>query len=280
MTAPPLVSVVVPTKDVGRTLAACLASVRAQTYPRLELVVVDNFSADSTFEVAQRYADVAVQAGPERSAQRNLGVELASGEWVLYIDADMVLAPDVVTRAVAVAADTGAVGVFIPEESFGDGFWTACRALERRCYVGEPMIEAPRLVRRDYLRETGGFRPDVAGQEDAELRMRMLRADLPLAWSDAHIRHDEGRLTYRGVLRKRVYYGRSIPAYAAAAPGAVRAQGWATVRALARHRRLLLADPGHAAGLLFLRASEAVAYAAGAGLARRGRRTVPADGTS
>jgi glycosyltransferase involved in cell wall biosynthesis len=273
MTSPALVSVVVPTKDVERTIEACLRSVRAQTHPAVELVVVDNSSTDATFAIARRYADIAVQAGPERSAQRNLGVELAAGEWVLYVDADMVLGPDVVERALAAAERSGAAGVFVPEESFGEGYWTACRALERRCYTGEPMIEAPRLVRRAYLLESGGFRPDVAGQEDAELRTRMLRAGLPLVWSDGVIRHDEGRLTFRGVMRKRLYYGRSIPAYAAAAPGAVRAQGWATVRALARHRRLLLADPRHAAGLVVLRAAEAVAYAAGAAAAARGRGT-------
>lgn len=273
------VSVVVPTRNVGRTLQRCLESVRAQDHEDLELVVVDNFSDDDTFEVAREYADVAVQLGPERSAQRNAGIERATGEWVLYIDADMVLEPDVVSDALATVTAAGADGVFVPEDSFGPGYWTACRALERRCYVGEALVEAPRLVRRAFFEETGGFVTDVAGQEDAELRMRMLRSGRRLVGSTALIHHDEGRLTFAGVMRKRVYYGRSIPAYAARQPGAVRAQGLATVRAMVRNRRVLLSDPGHAAGLLLLRACEAVAYAAGAALAVRDRRrvaTVPA----
>ncbi|HEY6796933.1 MAG TPA: glycosyltransferase family A protein [Kineosporiaceae bacterium] len=274
----PGVSVVVPTKNVGRTLRRCLESVRDQDHDPIELVVVDNFSTDDTFEIAEEFADLAVRLGPERSAQRNAGIERCTGEWILYIDADMVLEPNVVSSAVATALAEQADGVFIPEDSFGPGFWTACRALERRCCAGEPMIEAPRLVHRRVFEATGGFVPDVAGQEDAELRMRMLRGGYRLARSAGVIHHDEGRLTFLGVMRKRLYYGRSIPAYAAGQPGAVAGQGVATLRALARNHRLLAADPVHAAGVLVLRASEAVAYAAGAALAVRAARTARAAG--
>ena len=75
----PKVSVIVPTKNVERTMERCLRSIAAQSWGNVELVVVDNFSTDSTFEVAQQYADTAVQAGPERSAQRNLAIDLATG---------------------------------------------------------------------------------------------------------------------------------------------------------------------------------------------------------
>ena len=93
-------------------------------------------------------ADTAVQAGPERSAQRNLGIELATGDYVLWIDADMVLTPHVVADAVATAERSGRHGGVHPRADGRLGFWTACRALERRCYVGVELIEAPRLIRR------------------------------------------------------------------------------------------------------------------------------------
>ena len=91
VTERPMVSVVVPVKDGIRTIEACLRSIRAQTWSPLELIVIDNFSSDGTWEVAQRFAHHAEQAGPERSAQRNLGIERARGPWVLWIDADMEL---------------------------------------------------------------------------------------------------------------------------------------------------------------------------------------------
>ena len=79
----PGVSVVVPTKNVGRTLRRCLESVRAQDHQPLELVVVDNFSTDDTFEIATEFADVAFQLGPERSAQRNADIERSTMDWIL-----------------------------------------------------------------------------------------------------------------------------------------------------------------------------------------------------
>jgi len=259
----PLVSVVVPTRNAARTIQRCLESVRAQTRPVAELIVVDNWSDDGTWELALRLADLAMRAGPERSGQRNLGIAKARGEWLLWLDADMELAADSVERALAAASTPDVVGVFLPEETAGSGFWTGCRTLERRCYHGEPRIESPRLLRTAWLRETGGF-SDVTGTEDADVRNRLLAAGATLAWADTLVVHHEGRLTLRGVARKRFYYGKSLPHYRRRNPGAVSVQIGATTAALWRHRRLLAADPGHAAGLLLMRTCEAGAYLAGA----------------
>lgn len=265
----PLVSVVVPTRDAARTVARCLASLRAQTWPALELLVVDNWSQDGTWEVAGRLADVAVRAGPERSAQRNLGARRARGEWVLWVDADMVLPPDAVERSLAAARAAEAGAVFLPEASTGDGFWARCRALERRCYTGEPRIEAPRLVRADILAAVGGFDPANTGTEDAALRNRLVAGGVKLAWADTVVEHDEGRLRLGAAVRKRFFYGHSLPAYHRAHPGAVAAQARGILAAYWRHRRLLAADPAHAAGLVVLRACELAAWAGGAAAASR-----------
>jgi glycosyltransferase involved in cell wall biosynthesis len=265
-----LVSVVVPTRNSVRTVGRCLASVRAQTWPAVELVVVDNWSSDGTWEVASADADVAVQAGPERSAQRNLGIAHAAGEWVLWVDSDMTLAPDAVERSLAAAEAAGAIAVFLPEVSIGSGFWARCRALERRCYDGEPSIESPRLVRADHLRGAGGFAADVTGLEDAALRNRLLAEGVRLARADTVIVHDEGRVGLARVIRKRFYYGRSLPSYRRDYPGAMSAQVRGTLLAYWRHWRLFAAEPLHAAGLVVLRGCEAAAWIAGATVARRG----------
>ena len=118
-----LVSVVVPTRNNERTIEACLTSVRRQTHPAVELIVVDNSSEDSTWSVAQRLADQVVLAGPERSAQRNKGIELARGEWVLWLDSDMVLPPETIAQALSTAKSTGALGIALPERTVGSGFW-------------------------------------------------------------------------------------------------------------------------------------------------------------
>jgi glycosyltransferase involved in cell wall biosynthesis len=64
----PLVSVIIPTRNSGTTLANCLQSVKDQTYPNIELIVVDNFSTDNTQEIARTYTDHVYERGPERCA--------------------------------------------------------------------------------------------------------------------------------------------------------------------------------------------------------------------
>jgi glycosyltransferase involved in cell wall biosynthesis len=267
---PALVSVVVPTRNAARTIGACLRAVRSQTHPAIELIVVDNWSDDGTWELALQLADLAVRQGPERGEQRNRGVAQARGEWVLWLDADMELAPTSVERALQAAGAAGAVGVFLPEITVGSGFWTRCRTLERRCYHSEPRIEAPRLLRRRWLDDAGGF-ASLIGTEDADLRNRLLAEGATLAWADTLVAHNEGRIGLGQVGRKRFYYGRSIPDYVRGNPGAARVQMAATLGALWRHRRLLAADPAHAAGLVVLRAWEVAAYLAGALAATAGR---------
>jgi glycosyltransferase involved in cell wall biosynthesis len=266
------VSVIVTTRNVERTLEACLRSIRSQDYNPFELIVVDNSSTDRSREIAAAHADVFLTAGPERSAQRNLGVQAARGPWILWIDADMVLTPDVVSSAIAAAGNADAPAASIPERTVGPGFWTACRTLERSCYLDDPSLFNPRLLRRDLLVGLGGFDERMAGPEDADLRLRLAQDAVPVAHATAVIDHDEGRLSLRDVLRKRAYYGSSLPAFAANNPGAVRAQARATVRAFVRHRRKLAADPVHGIGLLVLRSLEGGGYAYGAARSALARR--------
>lgn len=262
----PLVSVVIPVKDSIRTIDACLRSILAQTWEPLELVVIDNFSTDGTWEIVEELAHHAEQAGPERSAQRNLGIERASGSWIVWIDADMELPPTIVERAMEVAIDEGADGVFVPEVTVGDGYWTACRALERSCCVEEILVQSPRLVRRDYLRSTGGFLESLSGTEDAELRTRMISDGCRLAWIPDLIVHDEGAMSLRFIWSKRYYYGRGLKKYRAQHPGALSEQAGSAVGAYRRHWRRLAAKPTVAAGVVFMRAGEFAAYGIGAAL--------------
>lgn len=263
------VSVIVPTRNNERTIEDCLASVRAQSHPAIELIVVDNSSDDATWAIAERYAHHVVPGGPERSAQRNIGIELSSGEWVLWLDSDMVLPEDTIALALHTAASSGAVGVALPERTIGTGFWTACRALERECYLDDPLLHNPRLIRRDLLVGEGGFALSMSGPEDADLRLRMRAAGARIELAPVLVDHDEGHLTVRTIMEKRYYYGRSLPAFAQNHDGAVGNQGRAVARSYMRNWRRLAQDPIHAAGMLGIRGLEAGAYLWGA---RRGRR--------
>ena len=266
------VAVVVPTRNSIRTVRACLDSVRAQQDVAVELVVVDNHSDDGTLQAVREVADRVLVGGPERSAQRNLGVRSSAAPWICWVDSDMVLPPATLAAALAAAERCGVRAVAIAETSVGPGYWTRCRALERRCYLDHDALHNPRLLRRDLFEQLDGFGESMAGPEDADLRLRLRAAGEPVALVAAPaIVHDEGRLTLRGVWSKRVYYGRSLPQLAAAHRRAVAGQARDLAGAYWRHRRLLLADPVHLPGLVFLRVLEAAGYLVGARRGRTGR---------
>src|SRR5205823_2128946 len=129
------ISVVVPTKNSASTLRPCLESIRRQSVP-IELIVVDNGSTDGTSEIARGMADIVLDAGPERTAQRNAGAARASGNALAFFDSDMVLERDVVEQSIALLADPlGPGALVVPERSFGKGYWAACRSLEKSLYT-------------------------------------------------------------------------------------------------------------------------------------------------
>lgn len=271
----PLVSVVVPTYQVAKPLEACLRSVKEQQYENIELVVVDNNSTDGSLEVANRYADRVIVAGPERSAQRNTGIENSTGEWILWIDSDMVLPPTTIGTLVSEATKEDATALYVLELPVGEGFWTECRSLEFQCYWDRPEIQAPRFVRRAWFEEHGAFSTALTGTEDADLRNRLIESGATMKIVRHPIYHDEGRIRLGRVARKRYYYGKSLPAFRRMQPGAMGGQAGATFDAYLKQWRRLLADPAHAIGLVILRSVEVAAWGLGAAIGElEYRRTV------
>jgi glycosyltransferase involved in cell wall biosynthesis len=258
----PAVSIVVPTRNSARTLAACLASIRTQTHQPLEVVVVDNASSDGSDRLAAQWADLVLQGGPERSAQRNRGASEATGAFLLFVDSDMVLEPNVVAACVEIV-ERGADAVVIPEQSFGDGFWARCKALERSCYVGDDSIEAARFLRREVFEAVGGYDEDLAGTEDWDLHERVRQTNARVGRADALIWHDEGRLRLGPLAAKKFHYGRTFGRYLAKHPRLARQQAQPFRQAFVRHRRRLAADPVTAVGMLVMKVSEGVAGGAG-----------------
>ena len=95
----PRVSVVIPCWNAARTLGATLESVLAQTWPNLEIIVVDDGSTDDSADEARRFAARGValaRLGHNRgqTAALNVGVRAARGEFIQYLDADDLLSPN------------------------------------------------------------------------------------------------------------------------------------------------------------------------------------------
>jgi glycosyltransferase involved in cell wall biosynthesis len=259
----PLVSVIVTTRNNTATLDACLASIGAQTYPSLELIVVDNSSTDNTVDIAKQYTPHVYKQGPERSAQRNFGVSLARGIYVLVVDSDMELQPTVVAACVhTMLAHPQLQGIIIPEESFGRGFWAQCKRLERSYYEGQDSIEAARFFSTQTYLDVGGYDETMTGGEDWDLTRR-IRAAGPIGRVSARIRHNEGQPRFTRTVRKMYYYGKHAGAYFAKNPGPVvtnQSGPLARYGLFLSRPSKLLAHPLLGTGMLLLKTSE---FAAG-----------------
>lgn len=208
----PLVSLIVPTKNSAEVLGSCLESLKNQTYQNTEIIVVDNYSTDKTKSIARKYTDKVYDKKPERSAQRNFGAAKAKGEFVFFIDSDMILTPKVVEACVQELTNSLLGGLVIPEKSYGQGFWARAKAHERSFYLGNTSIEAARFFPKRIFKELGGFDEKLTGPEDWDFSQRVSKKN-KIGRVNEFILHNEGKLSLRKTLEKKYYYSQKFAEY-------------------------------------------------------------------
>jgi len=172
----PLVSVVISTKNEEKNIENCLKSIVFQTYPKenIEIIVVDNSSTDKTKEISQKYTEKVFNKGPERSAQRNFGMlEKSSGEYLMFLDADMILSPDVIETCVKKMESEGSLaGIYISEVVLGKSYFSKVRRFERSFYDGT-VVDGSRFIKKSAFEKVGGFDEDLYAAEDWDLDKRL-----------------------------------------------------------------------------------------------------------
>lgn len=125
----PLISVIIPTYNEARDIAACLSSLKRQTYTPTEIIVVDDGSTDSTIQIVKKFKIKPLtqrHLGP--GPARNLGAKHAKGEIYVFVDADMTFAPDFLAKLTDPIRTKKAVGTYSLEEfvSNWDNPWARC----------------------------------------------------------------------------------------------------------------------------------------------------------
>ena len=212
----PAVSVVVVTYQSAATLAACLAALKAQSFGDLEIVLVDNASADGAAQAAAR-ADPTLRliANPENrgfAGGVNDGVAAARGRWIALINPDAYADPDWLARLIAAAQAHPDVRAFASRQlmaqdptrldGLGDVMASAgfpFRGGYRRpdpgpCEIGEVFSPCggAMLIARDLFLALGGFDERLFCYcEDVDLGYRLRLAGMrTLVAPEAVVRHE------------------------------------------------------------------------------------------
>jgi len=209
-----LVSVIIPTRNSDRKIEKCLQSIVDQSYKNIEILVIDAFSNDKTYEIISRFDTRRFSLEGERTRAKNFGISKSVGEFLLFIDSDMILEHRVVEECVKVCTNnTGIVGVIIPERSIGSGFWIKVRDFERRLYVGSN-IESARFFVKKFVTEVGGFDEEIIEYEEATLPQKLRENELNVdARISSFILHDEEGFNLVKWLHKKRYYSVSSRLY-------------------------------------------------------------------
>nr|WP_318383569.1 glycosyltransferase [uncultured Enterobacter sp.] len=111
MNSPGSLSVIIPLYNAGEDFAACMDSLIAQTWTAHEIIIVNDGSTDNSVEIANRYVEkypyvkLLHQANAGASIARNRGLDVATGDYIAFVDADDLTYPDMYETLMKMALD-------------------------------------------------------------------------------------------------------------------------------------------------------------------------------
>lgn len=249
----PRVSVIIPSYNSSKTIRRCLESIRCQTYPNIEIIVVDRNSSDKTRQIARKYTTKIFIHGPERAAQVNFGAKKARGTYLYRVDSDFILEPDVVKQCVTICERDHVNGIAVHNTSSeGLGFWADVRKLERDTYIDDALIVAVRFFTKSSWEKIGGFDESLYGPEDYDFHTRFVHAGYTWGRIGAIERHLGEPKTLSEIYRKHYWYGKQMLFYFRKHPSVSILQFNPVRLSYVRHYKTLLGQPVLTLGLIIM----------------------------
>jgi glycosyltransferase involved in cell wall biosynthesis len=191
----PLVSILIPAYNAERWIADTIQSALAQTWPRKEIIIVDDGSRDGTAAIARRFASKTVsvisQQNQGASTARNRAVELCQGHYIQWLDADDLLSADKIAIQMAVAQECEdkrillssgwAYFMYRPSKArfIPTSLWCDLSPVEwlvRKWEDNAHMQTATWLVSRELTQATGPWDTRLLNNDDGEYFCRVLGA--------------------------------------------------------------------------------------------------------
>ncbi len=215
----PLVSILIPAFNAGQWIADTIRSALAQTWPRKEVIIVDDGSRDQTLSIARQFAskDVSVVAkiNEGAAATRNKAYSLSQGDYIQWLDADDLLAPDKIERQLCALRETDSRRTllsspwayfayrpnrakFVPTPLWHD--LTPAEWLLRKMGENLHMQTATWLTSRELSETAGWWDTRLLSDDDGEYFCRVLLASSGVRFVP------EGRVFYRNIPSNRLSY--------------------------------------------------------------------------
>jgi glycosyltransferase involved in cell wall biosynthesis len=218
----PLVSILIPAFNAQKYLADTLRSAVAQTWPRKEIIVVDDGSTDRTLAIARQFEPDGVRVFTQKNqgaaATRNKAFSLSQGDYIQWLDADDLLAPDKIARQMEAIERcqnprllfSSAWGRFLYRyyrtEFVPTALWCDLSRAEwliRKMGQNLHMQTATWLVSRQLTEAAGPWDTTLLGDDDGEYFCRVLLA------SDGVRFVPEAKVFYRATPNSLSYIGAS-----------------------------------------------------------------------
>jgi glycosyltransferase involved in cell wall biosynthesis len=257
------VTVIVPTYNSARTLAVCLKSIAHQTYPFIEIIIVDNYSEDKTIQIARKFKTKILRHKSERSKAKNLGAREAQGRFLLFLDSDMELSPNVIKECVSACRKSRVDAVVIPEEPFGESFLAFYRKIGKNFLRQETCFELPRFFKKRTFLRLEGFDETLTCGEDFDLYQRYREHGYRTTKIKSLIKHHETDLSLTKMVIKAHHYGRTLPFLISKKPLKTLERYAAFQKNQLKNLRWEKIKPAQLLGFFTLRLIEIIAYLTG-----------------
>lgn len=227
----PKVSIIVPCYNEEKVLMQSLTSLDSVDYSPMEIVVVDDGSSDCTLEIAKKFAQTAknkiniiTQKNSGKASTLNIGISVASGEFLLCVDADSLVDSQSIMSGLRhfinnpqVVAVAGAVHVANPNQWLTDyqSLEYGLGDLQKAClanFGAVNVIPGPiGLFRKSALEAIGGYETtNTTFAEDTELTLRLIAAGGKIVFEPKMISYTEVPDTWLPLIRQRYRWTRGI----------------------------------------------------------------------
>jgi glycosyltransferase involved in cell wall biosynthesis len=215
----PRVSVIIPTYNCDRYIVEAIDSVLFQKDVDLEILVIDDGSTDGTRETLEEYGDrirYIYQKNQGVAAARNLGIKMAKGEFISFLDADDFFLRGKLAAQVAVFDGQPNLGLVHSGWRRVDSngiyemdvcLWEKVPELNLESWLNwKPVLPSAMMFRREWLEAVGGFDPRFPPAEDTDLILRLALKGCLAKWlpavTVAYRQHDRSAM-YKGLPQAR-----------------------------------------------------------------------------